>query len=70
MNAAFSPRNLLDFEAHMDPHITSLVKRLQKYAVKSEVFDFQLWGKYLLHIIRRIRMIKIYSELPGFRHHG
>jgi hypothetical protein len=29
----------------MDPHITSLVKTLQKYALKSESFDFQPWGK-------------------------
>lgn len=51
MNAAFSPRNLADFEVYMHPHITSLVKRFQKYAVGSEVFDFQPWGKKKLLLI-------------------
>jgi benzoate 4-monooxygenase len=45
MNAAFSPRNLMDFEGYMDPHIALLVKRFQNYALKSEGFDFQPWGK-------------------------
>jgi len=47
MNAAFSPRNLSEFEVYMNPHITSLVKRFQSYAVKSETLDFQRWGKML-----------------------
>jgi benzoate 4-monooxygenase len=51
MNAAFSPRNLADFEVYMHPHITSLVKRFRKYAMKSEVFDFQQWGKKRLLLI-------------------
>jgi len=53
MNAAFSPRNLSDFEVYMHPHITSLVKRFQKYAVKSETFDFQPWGKKTLLLTRK-----------------
>ncbi len=51
MNAAFSPRILSEFEVYMQPHITSLVKRFQKYAEKSEVFDFQPWGKKKLPLI-------------------
>jgi benzoate 4-monooxygenase len=51
MNAAFSPRNLSNFEVYMHPHITSLVKRFQKYAEASEVFDFQPWGKKRLQLI-------------------
>ncbi|KAE9365924.1 cytochrome P450 [Stipitochalara longipes BDJ] len=47
MNAAFSPRNLNEFEVYMDPHITSLVKRFQSYAIKAETFDFQRWANFL-----------------------
>lgn len=45
MNAAFSPKNVLEFERFMDPHITGLVKTFQQHAVKNEAFDFQPWGR-------------------------
>jgi benzoate 4-monooxygenase len=53
MNAAFSPRNLSDFEVYMHPHLTTLVKRFQKYAENSETFDFQPWGKKRSLLIRK-----------------
>jgi benzoate 4-monooxygenase len=45
INAAFSPRHISDFEKYMDPHITALVKTFRIFALASESFDFQPWGK-------------------------
>jgi benzoate 4-monooxygenase len=45
MHAAFSRRNLLDFEVYMDPNIRLLVRHLQTCATKSEALNFHKWGK-------------------------
>jgi benzoate 4-monooxygenase len=45
MNVAFSPKNLKDFEQHMNPSIVQLSQFLYRCVAESSSLDFCRWCK-------------------------